>query len=365
MATPIWNEKEQRWTLRIQRDGIARKFTSVKPGNAGKREVLRRARDWENDDKKSEAITVEKLWPRFLDRIVDRRGRGESYTQNEMYGRLHILPVLGKRKISNISLDDWQSVISGARPHGKRRADGSVYFQTDCLSKKSLMNLRSSLMMFIRYCVERGYMDQLRGELYIPEFAPTKNKDILQPDHIKRLFEPSDEWYIDALRFEVVTGLRPGEVYGLMLEDYIDGVLLIRRARNCRGIETGGKNKNAIREIALHAIAREIIERQIEKAKSVESDYIFCNRSGEPGTQKGGYNAWRRIAKAKNLPGTPYSLRHTFVSLVKNDLPEQMVKAIVGHSASMDTFGVYGHKVDGENERAAKILDLTFARKFS
>ena len=51
--------------------------------------------------------------------------------------------------------------------------------------------------------------------------------------------------------------------------------------------------------------------------------------------------------------------------MVKNDLPEQMVKAIVGHSASMDTFGVYGHKVDGEAEQAAKILDLAFAQKLS
>ncbi len=63
MATPIWNEKEMRWTLRIQRDGVSRKFSSVKPGNAGKRDVLRRAREWEDGSKKSEAITVEKLWP--------------------------------------------------------------------------------------------------------------------------------------------------------------------------------------------------------------------------------------------------------------------------------------------------------------
>ena len=35
---------------------------------------------------------------------------------------------------------------------------------------------------------------------------------------------------------------------------------------------------------------------------------------------------------------------------------------IVGHSANMDTFGVYGHEVDGELERAAKLLDKAFDR---
>ena len=99
MATPIWNEKEARWTLRVQRDGITRKFTSVKPGPAGKREVLRRARDRAEGKQKPE--TLEKVWLLFLARIEDRRGRGESYVQNEMYGRLHVLPALGKRKLEN------------------------------------------------------------------------------------------------------------------------------------------------------------------------------------------------------------------------------------------------------------------------
>jgi hypothetical protein len=122
-----------------------------KTGMAGKRDVLRRSREWEDGEKITEAVTVEKLWPLFLARIIDRRRRGESYVQNEMYGRLQILPVLGKRKASNISLDEWQSIISNARPRGKRRADGTVYFQAGKLLKKSLINLRSAIQMFIKF----------------------------------------------------------------------------------------------------------------------------------------------------------------------------------------------------------------------
>lgn len=366
MATPIWSESEKRWTLRIQRDGVSRKFSSVKPGNAGKRDVLRRAREWEGGSSLDlRNSTLEKVWPLFLARIVDRKGKTESYIQNEMYGRLHVLPALGKRKISNITLDQWQGVISNARPQGKRRKDGSIYYQTEKLSKKSLSNLRNAILMFVKYAVERDYMDPLRGDLYIPDGAPTLGKEILQPEHINRLFEDSKEWYIDALRFEVVTGLRPGEVFGLKLTDYKDGRLTIRRARNYRNTETVGKTKNAQRDIVLHEIARAVIENQIRKSSRLESEWIFCNRIGEPGTQKGAYQTWRRVAAERDLPGTPYSLRHTFISMVKNDLPEQMIKAIVGHSTSMDTFGVYGHTVNGELEQAAKILDLAIARKLS
>jgi hypothetical protein len=190
--------------------GVLKSFTSTKPGIAGKREVLKRAREYE-DGKRVDlrSLPLNKVWPQFLDRIIDRKGKGESYIQNETYGRLYILPVLGKRKVSNITLDDWQSVISTARPQGKTRKDGSRYFQTLKLSKKTTSNLRNAIMMFIKYAVERDYMDPLRGALYVPDTAPTVGKEILQPEHIKRLFEPSDDWYIDALRFMAVTGLRP------------------------------------------------------------------------------------------------------------------------------------------------------------
>ena len=55
-------------------------------------------------------------------------------------------------------------------------------------------------------------------------------------------------------------------------------------------------------------------------------------------------------------------MRHTYISMMKNDLPEQMLKDLVGHSVDMDTFGVYGHVVDREQERAKVLMDATFNR---
>ena len=43
-------------------------------------------------------------------------------------------------------------------------------------------------------------------------------------------------------------------------------------------------------------------------------------------------------------------------------MPETLLKDIIGHSASMDTDGVYGHEIDGEKQRAADILDNIFDR---
>lgn len=362
MANAIWIEKESRWKIDATIDGRRRVFTSRKPGRTGKIEVNRKYQAWEDGESDRYGWTLEKCWNLFLQMIVDKHGKTESYVQNEMYGRLYLVPAFGKRKASSITLDEWQGVISTAKPVGKKRKDGTIYFQTKVLSKKTLMNLRNTILMFCRFARDRQMMEKIPEGLYIPVKAPTIGKTSLQPDQLKRLFEASQEWYINALRFEVLTGLRPGEVLGLQKADYKNGTVTIRRARNCRNIETHGKNENARRTIALHELAIREIELQLEKTSDFETEWIFCNSFGGPGTQKGAYNAWRRIAAERDLSGSPYGLRHTFVSMMQNDLPEQMVKAIVGHSASMDTYGIYAHAVTGDMEKSAKIQNIVFEK---
>ena len=60
----------------------------------------------------------------------------------------------------------------------------------------------------------------------------------------------------------------------------------------------------------------------------------------------------------------PYELRHTFVSLNK-DMPDGLKKLIVGHSKDMDTEGVYGHEMEGDQKKAAAYVDQAFNRVFS
>lgn len=54
-------------------------------------------------------------------------------------------------------------------------------------------------------------------------------------------------------------------------------------------------------------------------------------------------------------------MRHTFVSILSATVPEAMLKKIVGHSQSMDTLGVYGHRVDGDENRIATALEFALA----
>lgn len=370
MANPIWSEKESRWSLRIQRDGITRKFTSVKPGPAGKREVLRRAREWNGNPETDRKEVVSALWDKYLARYLDEHGDCEQLLQHKRIGKSYILPRVGKIRIDRMRLDDWQSLISDAKPQGVKRLDGSVYMRSEALSRKTLSNIRGTVSQFCTFLVARGYMDALLAPLYVPRTAKTEDKVILQPSELKRLFDLSepfaDDWTIDMWRLMAVTGIRPGEALGIKKSDVVGETLTISRSVNSRGKITAGKNANARRKIYLHGLAKEILDRQFARIGDLKSDWIFPNRAGGMQLQGVAFEGFKRIAESLGVPGAyPYCLRHTFISLIKYDVPEQMIKNIVGHSVKMDTFGTYGHAVDGEDIKAGNIIDIALRRKIN
>ena len=352
MATPIFDEKNQRWRLRVTENGITKNFTSGKKGLAGKREVMAKARSWMYGSVSPQFYTVKQCWAYFMDMNEARLGaQSESYAQYEKLGRLYILPAIGRMKMQSVKKGNWQRILDEAKPQNKR---------TKVLSKKYLKNIRTTINVFVKFCIEYEYYEGFKGELYIPQGHPTVGRQILQPSQIKKLFDPSPLTYHRALCFMVCTGMRPGEVIGLKWSDIQGEVLTINRAINTKGVETAGKNANARRAIPLTPFTRRILDEQRTATESLRSDWVFCNAIGERGCQSTMGHHYDQLAEERGLGGSVYSLRHTFVSMVKNSMPEQMVKTIVGHSATMDTFGVYGHTVDGELRQAAEIMDLTF-----
>lgn len=352
MPTPIYYENKNKWILRAYNKGTEKTFTCNKAGAAGKREVMRRYRLWLNDPINGTVCpTVKNAYDEYLQNVINKHGKHATYINAEKYGRLYILPAIGKYKTNNLRFKDLQSIINNAKPVNK---------SVETLSKKTLANLRGEINLFIKYCVANDYMEPLKSDLYIPNNAPASEKSILQPNEIYKLFQPCNEWYINALRLQLLLGLRPSEVLGIQLTDIQDNIIHIQRGINTRGEITTGKNKNARRDLIIYSVARDVINAQLKQIEKLPTIWLFPNRDGSASSQHTYYNCWRRISKKYGLIGSPYTLRHTFISLVKNTMPEQMIKTLVGHSVSFDTFGVYGHTLNNELNQAGALLDQVF-----
>lgn len=348
MTTPKWDG--QRWRIQVQKDGKRYSFSSKTPGAKGRKEVIQKYDKWYYGEASGEksVLTVSK---QYLEDVKMRKGEhSAAYEQYERYIRLYIVPVCGSKKICKMTLRDWQTLINEA---SGRKKD---------LSEKSLKTLRAIIMSIVKFGYQDYQCELLRGTLYIPQGHFKKEKEILQRDDVRRLLEPSELWYHPLFAFLLVTGMRPGEALGLRLSDLENDRVIIRRAVNSRGQITEGKNENARRIVPIDGLAKSIIHKTIRRNEDMNlaTDWIFCSPDGSVGNQSTMRNHWLQLKKERGLSGTVYSLRHTFISMMKNVMPEQMIKDIVGHSVSMDTFGTYGHILNDETHKAAEIISLVF-----
>lgn len=356
MATPKWNKERHLWIIQGQKNGIKKTFYSSTSGQKGKREVIDKYDDWVAFGG-IQKMTVAKCVELYLKDIEARQGKGETYREAEKYSRLYVVPALGNANMKNVTLRDWQAVINDAKPVSKR---------IKTLSHKTLTHIRSVIVGLHKFAYRNYYCDDWRGDLYIPTGHPKGEKEILQPSHIKRLFEPSELWFHSAYLVMLLCGLRPGECLALKTSDVGDGVLYIQRSLNDYGEITSGKNKNARRVVPLPTLAAETIQSTIQRNVNANfgTDWIFPNGVGDKPNQDTVRKQWNKLKAERGLVGTPYSLRHTFISIVSSQthLAEGTIRELVGHGDSFDSFGTYKHTVDNEIESAAEVINLTFER---
>lgn len=366
--TAVWLDKYQRWQIKVRKDGQRKTFTSSTPGRKGQRECNKKADDWLDGVTIDPNIKVGKLWDKMVDELKQTTSEGH-WSHYEQYGRNYVSKVIWHRKVASLREQDLQDVINYAykNPVGKKP-----------LSQRMLINIKSSLTSFLKYA-RRNSLTTLRPEfLRIPNDAPRPNKRTLQPEDIRKLFSSDktvfrnkevSEWYIHAYRFAAITGLRPGELYGLKRGsvDLKTGICKITGAINAYGKHTHGKNDNAIRSFDLPDLAMQEVRAQLAMLKSagIISPYLFPEPDGNITRQVVARKRWVRYRQHNDIADiSPYELRHTFFSTTKA-LPEELVKMIGGHSKDFDTFGTYGHSLDGESARAAQLVNSAFAEILS
>jgi len=351
----VWIESRLRWQINVQKDGERKTFVCSREGKKGKIEAEKKADKWiESRQKKDVRFNV--LWEDYLKEVKETTSTS-NYRKHEQIGRCWLLPDVRHKRLSTITSQDWQRIINKAYKKG--------------LAKKTLQNIRASISAIWKYAAKDNRPLVRPFGLTIPKDAPEKERQILQPDNLKTLFskdtiiknkKPAHCFFIHAWRFQVLTGMRPGEVAGLKKSDVSNGQLRIRRSINNLQEETPGKNKNARRIMLLTKRAQSVLEDQAEmlKVHGIISPWLFPGEDGEHMDPRHSYRLWRSYRQQNEITSSLYELRHTMVSVVKSDMPDPLLKMVVGHSKEMDTEGIYAHEVDGDLQRAADILDTTF-----
>ncbi len=312
----------------------------------------------------NDSVKVAEFMNFWLDEDIAKRVRShETYATYSSVVRNHINPVLGNKKLIEVSRADIQKLYR----------DKTAYSESVARSLKTVMNTA------MKYGVRQKMIAENPAEgISLPKEVKKKGYRIrnidtqktLTLEQIYLLLEASKETpiYLQVL-FNVLMGLRRSEIIGVKYSDidYTNRTLHLRRQLgkkiNTKKEDFAPKTFTK-QEIALKTESSErdlpipdyVFEAILEQRKVYEKNrarrkeqfqdlgYICCSSYGRPRSKDYHWSYYKKLLKDNNLPDIRWhDLRSTFCTLLlKNDFSSKAVSKLMGHAKEIITMDVYG-----------------------
>nr|WP_311948061.1 tyrosine-type recombinase/integrase [Halomonas piscis] len=251
-----------------------------------------------------------------------------------------LIPALGSLSVGEITK---ANILEFRAELAKRKGRGN----NTQLSPKTINSHMTILRMVIDEAADRfGFETPYRN------IKPLKlQKSHIEPFSLKeveRIISQVRADYRDYYIVRFYTGLRTGEIDGLKWKhvDFEKREILVRETL-INGQTEYTKTDGSQREIPMLGPVLTALERQ-QDATWVKSEYVFCNRRGEPidhnnVTKRIWYPLLRRLGLRKRRP---YQTRHTTATLLlaSGENPEWVAKTL-GHSSTEMLFKVYSRYI--------------------
>lgn len=302
-----------------------------------------------------------KFWIDVYCRPVIRPNSTKTY---EGVLKNHVIPLLGKKKLSSVTPVDVQCMYNALKERGKLNTDGTRTYEP--LSAGAVRQIHR----VFKSCLSQAVRDRIIPynpceNCKVPK-AKKKKPVILPMECIGAYLEAAEQIGMYALFFlELTSGLRRGELLALHWNDldvetriltvnkqlhYIDGDVLISEP----------KTANAIRTVALPQQTVDLLVE--EHNKHPESPLMFCS----PKTM--GYwhpnsiiNLHRRILMTAGIEASVrfHDLRHTFATMaIQNGVDVKTVANMLGHYSAVFTLDTYTHVTKEMQQQAADKIGM-------
>ena len=273
------------------------------------------------------------------------------------YVEQKIKPYLGDKQICKVTTADVQSLYRKLQQEGG--ANGGP------LAGTTVRRIHNVLHQAMDVAVNRHLTAKNpTDDVTLPK-KMTTTKTILNDEQLERFMEAikSDERWHDFFYLEITTGLRRGELCGLMWTDFDEkkGILSIRRTLHTK--EGGGyyvgetKTGAGRRTIKLPPSTVQLLA---ERKKKSISQWIFPNpiRPEDPVMPDSGYHQMKKLMAEAGLPNIRFhDLRHTFAThALTSGVDAKTLSGILGHTKTSFTLDTYTHVTGDMQQRASEIV---------
>ncbi|MEQ8636928.1 tyrosine-type recombinase/integrase [Gimesia maris] len=160
------------------------------------------------------------------------------------------------------------------------------------------------------------------------------------------------------------TGMRLGEVLGLQWQciDLDGGTISVEQQLLLKTRELAPpKTESSVREISISPELRAAIldhKKEMLRKGLISSDFVFCDKNGDPINFKRVYTAWRTTLKKCLLDHRGFhQTRHTFATLaLSNGANIAVVSKTLGHANTSMTLDIYSHVLEEDRSVATSIV---------
>lgn len=293
----------------------------------------------------------------------------DTHTLKSYKGLLnrHVLPVLGDKKIDEISAIDiklWQRSL----------------YEEKLLSHKSVINIRAVLSGVFRNAIENGLMtvnpiaitkaprkkNFLKftddGEVTNLKGKPiTDSIDPFSLEEVYVLINKAKGQFKNIISTLFFTGMRTGEMVALRWDDidWKSETIHIQRARK-RDNGIGTTKNGKTRRIDMLPPVKEALRAQF-KLTGMKNGYVFLNQYGERYQDYSilrNYH-WKNLLKLAGFDyRAMYQTRHTFASIMlqRGEDIAWISKRMLGHSEIATTLKFYSGYIQQKDKRHAEFL---------
>lgn len=207
----------------------------------------------------SRAATFDALADAYIDRYA--KPNKASWEQDELFLKVHVLPAWGSRKAGKITRADAAALLDEIA----KKAPTSANRVQTVLSKLFNWAVESSLL-------ESNPVTRMRKRT-----KETAKERTLSPDEIRVLWGAISEGSVaEALRFVLLTGLRPGEAAGAEIGELrdIDNGARARLEIRAERMKAGKAHVMPLASMALEIIRRQLANRFDGQAHVFPSHFV-------------------------------------------------------------------------------------------
>jgi integrase len=270
---------------------------------------------------------------------------------------------LGRHPVGDLSLTHGKEVlgyITQLSPNVRKYRDGkdagladlaslSVASESITLAPQTQARILKQMSQFLDWCVGEGELEANPWEaLKVKDRPDVHPHGVLTDKQVSVLLAAKDRVLHSALLFGLLTGMRSGEICGLMAEDIIAkgnlGRFVSIKPNRVRLL----KSKAAEREVPLHGILEQLLDQVLPK-----KGRLFPSLSVDRVVKR---YAYLRTAH-RELNGTVFhSTRKWFITQCeRTGVPEHFTATLVGHhsarSANKLTYRLYSAGISDAQKR--------------